>query len=320
MKYIFKNSCIGVSIFKQAGAAPTITLVSVADITDSTANVNVSIADGDDVSKTGVEIDIDATFSNPTIYEENGAVNNIAVDNLTAETTYYVRAYVIWGGQTIYSSNSLSFTTEQGSLLPPELQACEWLQTDGNCFIEPNDNVFLASGINYLHIKYTINSGGNSAIFGIISPTPRKFFCIQLISNKYAFSMQCIVDDRWTSNISANTEVEAEWSKVNNTLIVNGTTHSLSYNYEEINYYVKIFGIMILPSTRVKANNGSKIWYVETNTFKLLSCYVKSGQTFTDNKGNVCGAGTCGMYDVVNNVFYTNDGTGTFSHGGDINI
>ena len=52
----------------------------------------------------------------------------------------------------------------------------------------------------------------------------------------------------------------------------------------------------------------------------MYSCYIKSGQTYTDNKGNICPAGTCGMYDVVNNVFYTNDGTGTFSKGADIII
>ena len=105
-------------------------------------------------------------------------------------------------------------------------------------------------------------------------------------------------------------------------VINNQYNYTITNTYNSIPYYIKIFAILVLgtPSNFLPSNNGSKIWYIETNTFRLLPCYVKGGKTYTDNKGNVCGAGTCGMYDVVNHVFYTNDGTGTFSKGGDINI
>ena len=156
--------------FRTLEIIPTISLVDITDITDSTANVNVSIADGEDVSKTGVEIDTDPLFSNPTAYEENGAVNTIAVDNLNAETTYYVRAYVIWNEQTIYSSNTLNFTTESGSILPAELQGCEYLEADGASWFSPESNEFIANNITYLKTKLVINGNADCGIIGIITP------------------------------------------------------------------------------------------------------------------------------------------------------
>ena len=310
--------------FRTLEIIPTISLVDITDITDSTANVNVSIADGEDVSKTGVEIDTDPLFSNPTAYEENGAVNTIAVDNLNAETTYYVRAYVIWNEQTIYSSNTLNFTTESGSILPAELQGCEYLEADGASWFSPESNEFIANNITYLKTKLVINGNADCGIIGIITPNPRYFFTIQYYENSYAFGLFCNVYNRWKPNyLTSGMELDIDIDFTNRIAVINNQyNYTITNTYNSIPYYIKIFAILVLgtPSNFLPSNNGSKIWYIETNTFRLLPCYVKGGKTYTDNKGNVCGAGTCGMYDVVNHVFYTNDGTGTFSKGGDINI
>lgn len=310
MKYIFKDSCIGVSVFRQAGASPTITLVSVGDITDSTANVNVSIADGDDVSKTGVQVDTDPTFSNPTQYEENGAVNTIAVDNLTEETTYYVRGYVVWSGQTIYSSNTLNFTTASvPSILPDELQGCEYLKTDGNAYIK-------LTGVDISQIRTAkVKIIGDSA-FGINLTTPRLFRTLG-VSGKYAFN--------WfnNTNITSSTSIAnictITLDDDTDTITFNGETKISSVARTYFNGTLMLFGFNNNGNYQTFGNTPT-IYYFETNIFNLISCYVKSGKTFIDNKGNVCSAGTCGMYDIVNQVFYTNDGTGTFSHGADINI
>lgn len=58
--------------------------------------------------------------------------------------------------------------------------------------------------------------------------------------------------------------------------------------------------------------------YVIDNIINMIPCYVID--EYTDNKGNVCGSGVAGMVDTLTGVFYTNDGTGVFSHGADINI
>lgn len=306
MKYLFRDNCVGISIFQQAGVAPTITLVSIANITDSTATANVSIADGDDVSKTGVQVDTDPTFSNPTSYEQNGVVNSIAIDNLTAETTYYVRAYVIWSGQTIYSSNSLNFTTESGSLLPPELQACEWIGTDGEQDIILSNILFQNTEINITAMFDNIQGFGgwndkNNNWFGIRN----NVFTIGLIS------------------ISFTDYIDLKLNFITNTFptcTYNGNT------YTATGYFSNVGSINGYHLFKIGGFNGIsgkfKNYQVVSNniTYTLQPCYIKSGQTYTDNKGVECTAGTAGMYDLVNNVFYTNDGTGTFSKGADINI
>ena len=312
MKYLFRDNCVGISIFRQAGAAPTITLVSVVDITDSTATANVSIADGDDVSKTGVEIDTDPTFSNPTSYEDNGAVNSIAIDNLTAETTYYVRAYVIWSGQTIYSSNSLNFTTESSSILPAELQACEYLETDGNSHI-------LLSGVNTQNIteiscKCQTNSS-NATIFGArLSTTSLQLYADNHNPANFAF--------RFFSSSAINSSIDISnilnFSYQNGIADFNAQNITNSNPISPISVKIALFGNNINGS--VLHINDAKIYNFSCNSCNLYPCYIKAGQTYTDNKGNVCTAGTCGMYDIVNQIFYTNDGSGTFSKGADINI
>lgn len=306
--------------FRTLEIIPTISLVDITDITDTTANVNVTIADGEDVSKTGVEIDTDPLFSNPTAYEENGAVNTIAVDTLTAETTYYVRAYVIWNGQTIYSANSLNFTTESGSILPAELQACEYLETDGNAYIITNANV---NNITNLKIKCyqntTVTSGSSVYGCGITTGNNASMFQLFIQNSKWAiraFSMTNII-----SNTNSNNLLNLEIDLTNSQAIFNGSITSITNLYTQIISYrlFTLFGSRQQEGTYINTHNV-RIYNCETNLFNLIPCYIKAGKTFTDNKGNTCPAGTPGMYDIVNNIFYTNDGTGTFSKGADINI
>ena len=66
-------------------------------------------------------------------------------------------------------------------------------------------------------------------------------------------------------------------------------------------------------SLYIDYSNGTQIYHIS-----MQPCYVKTGKTFKDIKGNTCPAGTIGMYDIINNDFYTNDGDGTFTKGNDI--
>ena len=64
------------------------------------------------IVKTGIEVDIDNQFNNPTSFEENGVVSSINATELSPETPYYVRAYVVDDlGSIYYSENTETFTT-----------------------------------------------------------------------------------------------------------------------------------------------------------------------------------------------------------------
>lgn len=300
------------SSFTTLEIAPTITLVNITNITDASADVNVLLT-GSNITKTGVEIDTDPTFSNPTAYEENGAVNTIAVDNLTAETTYYVRGYVVWSGQTIYSANTLNFTTENGSILPPELQGCEYLLSSGTQYILLP---YICNDITDISFEITaINQNDNNLIGGRVGTN---FLCLITYNGKYYFRYFTPTTSSSVTNINYNTQLYLRYNYLNDTYICNGTEYA---NEKEIVRGInENFALFAINKNGAIEKSSNKLKSVTTNLFDLRSCYVKSGQTYTDNKGNVCSAGTCGMYDIVNQVFYTNDGTGTFSHGADVNI
>lgn len=314
MKYLFRDNCVGISIFRQAGVAPTITLVSIVNITDSTATVNVSIAYGDDVSKTGVQVDTTPTFSNPISYEENGAVNTIAVDNLTAETTYYVRAYVIWSLKTTYSSNSLNFTTESSSILPAELQGVEYLQGDGNAYI---DTGIIANNILQVSGKFNGNNDLNRSFFGAKTTNNPNYFFMLYYSSNGLLSLRPFSDTSGTKTytLNANVDFTFTYDKIQKKYTINSYNGSYTTAHQSIGRNLLLF-VMDYSLDKSKG----KIYHIETNVFNMYPCYIKSGKTFVDNKGFTCSSGTAGMYDIVNSKFYTNDGTGAFLVGADINI
>ena len=297
------------SNFTTLEIAPTITLVDITNITDVSAVVNVLLT-GNHITKTGVEIDTDPLFSNPTAYEENGAVNSVAVDTLNSETTYYARGYVIWNNTTIYSSNILNFTTAQTSILPAELQGCEWLKGDGNAYITTN---IKCNSFNYFYAKLK-GSGSNTSFFGGYTGT---YFlhCYNDSATNLVVRTFGAASNSVNFSVANNELFEIEIFKSTKTVICNNTTKNFTNAIRDINVYLNFF---CLRNDFGKSDGyfyNSKI-----DNIDLYACYVKSGQTFVDNKGNICSAGTCGIYDVVNQVFYTNDGTGAFSKGADINI
>ena len=305
------------SNFTTLEIAPTITLVDITNITDVSAVVNVLLT-GNHITKTGVEIDTDPMFSNPTAYEENGAVNSVAVDTLTAETTYYVRGYVIWNGTTIYSSNSLNFTTAQVSLLPDELQGCEWLQTDGDSYIKL---VYWANNITSFYCK-TSNNGGSSGTV-ILGASPNINNNFRLLRSPNAYYTATFFNNTNTnvdSNVNYGDLLEFYFNKTEKYVEYNGTRYNITNAYSTTgNVQIYLFGGTV-NGTLFKNATQAKIYKVIVSGNSIYPCYVKSGKTFINIKGNTCSAGTMGMYDIVRNEFYTNDGTGTFSKGADINI
>ena len=63
------------------------------------------------IEKTGILVDTSSLFNNPSRFEEGGVVRTITATNLTPNTRYYVKGYVIKDGITVYSSNTQDFLT-----------------------------------------------------------------------------------------------------------------------------------------------------------------------------------------------------------------
>lgn len=156
------------------------------------------------ISKTGVEVDTNNTFQNADVFEENGAVNSITVSGLNADTSYYVRAYVIQDGNKIYGSEVETFQTTAGAVdyfyveneyngqntfslyknSSPDIQNIEWSkdkstwtafdlsQSQNDIVLEEGEKLYLRNDSGYLSKNnnyYKINCIENYSVGGNIN-------------------------------------------------------------------------------------------------------------------------------------------------------
>lgn len=200
-----------------------------------------------------------------------------------------------------------------GSLLPPELQACEYLETDGASYI-------ILPYYNRSDIDVSVKiscSNDNCLIFGARKNASVGNYFIQ---NYLNYKRICYGGSAETRN---TTETNYIFEKSGNDLyiryfdgtIIHKITKVSSFSY---NTHMLVFGVN-LPETTL-STAGTKIYEYTIQNNRNVSCYIKSGKTFTDQHGIECAAGTAGIFDIGNSIFYTNDGTGQFTHGGDINL
>ncbi len=98
-----------------------------------------------------------------------------------------------------------------------------------------------------------------------------------------------------TSRVSSTT-----WQGANNQILFART-----YTTSDAGYFSKI------------NLSYCKIWENDVLVRYFIPCY--SLITVTNSAGVQCASGTIGLYDTVNDVFYTNNGTGTFVKGQDVN-
>ena len=107
-----------------------------------------------------------------------------------------------------------------------------------------------------------------------------------------------------------------------NNVVCNGKIVQ-TYNVDKLNGNSsgKIF---LFNNNSKSRGSASRIYYLRviddssySLSINLIPCY--STTTVTDVNGNQCSSGTKGMYDLVEGKFYTNQGTGEFIAGPDVN-
>lgn len=203
------------------------------------------------------------------------------------------------------------------SILPKELQACEYLECSGTQYIILNN--IITNNFESFDIKTQVNyTTSGTTVFG--TRESNNSYSLQLYAGNNNYTLRYFVRD--TSNnfnlgVSSGSILEMSYDYVTKEIIANG--NSLNYPltvYRNISKPFMLFGFMNVNTPSILSNG--KIFYFRCNLFNLVACYVKTGETYTDTKGNACVAGTPGMYDIMNNLFYTNDGTGNFTVGPDI--
>lgn len=187
------------------------------------------------------------------------------------------------------------------SILPAEYQLVEYLQSTGTQYL----SIPIVAGFaSYIHIEYTSFEQG--MVFGTWVDSSGKGACVQQTSStsmRYWFNNGSI---KTTSSALGSHIFESEngaefyLDSVSLGSYVQGTTSAI--NRIALFAYYRMDNNTYYPSTmRIQhfaLSMGSDI--------DLYPCYRKAD-------------GVAGMYDIVNNVFYTNAGTGTFIVGADVN-
>lgn len=219
------------------------------------------------------------------------------------------------------------------SILPKELQACEYLETDGDCYIFTNifttaiyETICKVEGI-------AMNTSQSCSIFG----NRRNNGNAQYNCFKPGTPGSLRVDCGNGTNVNVSVNVDRFIIDFNrrtgngrNTIIKtfdDTSTLATSSNYGTAlnsDYNFVMFGYNN-GGTISKAALGLRVYYLtmkDNTTNDILHqfqpCYVKNNQAYPDTKGIQCFAGTPGMFNIITNEFYTNDSGGDFTVGPDI--
>ena len=199
------------------------------------------------------------------------------------------------------------------------LQPCEWLKSDGTAAILLN---YIANTNTEIYCKSTdYGTKNNIAMFG-----SRKSY----LDKQFVFVIS--VQDKYIVLVNDDSK-QMNYTKSDNLYLILKASGIATINVTNRPFpsYSNINDLRFCVFSQNENNNILSAWdgnftefYIVENGNKvvnLINCYIKDGQTYTNDRGEKMEAGTAGMYDTINHVFYTNaQASGQFSHGGDIEI
>ena len=209
--------------------------------------------------------------------------------------------------------------------LPHEFKKIEYIENTGTQYITTN---YIANGNIEVFCKYqfTNNQYGDSMLFGYKNEGDA--FYAELYDNNRWY---CGCLGSLYSYIVFPGETYATKYRTQNTLVLNKNTFTATGEiYAQPNgntlmnnpIEMYIFAWNAFGNVQY-INKGVRIYYLKItnetgkNVVNFIPCY--STTTVTDVDGTERPAGTVGLYDTVEGKFYTNQGTGEFIAGPDVN-
>lgn len=198
---------------------------------------------------------------------------------------------------TLISSNTLRLSISE---LPNAYQEVEWIKSNGNAYINPSTNITADIGF---EVTANIPSGTNGALLGNYLPGNYFFFVYSYTNNTTTF-----FPSKSASTVSMTVPRDTKTTfSFKNGVLYDGTTQTTipTYATAEIGQPIYLFS--------GRPNN----WFT---SYKLYRCVIYNGST-AERDLRPCyrkSDNEIGLYDVINDVFYTNAGSGYFTKGNDI--
>ena len=236
---------------------------------------------------------------------------------ITSSTTF--RNYLTWldtfynnvSDKTDLSVNGVVGRTSQNALLPSEYTQVDYIQSSGTQYIDTGVNADYK-----LSIKTEFSNLSQSSYQGAMSgnnATNRVRHHLQITSTGNVIYWAGLTDSGCSTTIITGTDYDSSKKYnifadiYNQKYYLDGTEISGNFNSNnfdtELNYYLFGRNTNNVVSNMVTMKMYScKIYYNNVIARDFIPCYRNS-----DNE--------VGLYDLVNNVFYTNQGTGDFTYG-----
>jgi len=193
----------------------------------------------------------------------------------------------LYPNDTLYPRNSL----------PSEYTQVDYIESSGNQYISiPGTSKLYLSGT--IVAQYTRTGPKNSILFGRHS--------MNWIGQKQSNGEYTNGTDTGVSSLLKK-KIDFNFTKQGNTIEIDGQIFTRTYNDTVTNYSQKIFAGSSTGNGEIDFYSYAKLYSLKLKNndeliFDFVPCYRNS-----DNE--------VGLYDLVNNVFYTNQGTGTFIYG-----
>ena len=195
------------------------------------------------------------------------------------------------------------YTTPTAVPLPAGYTQVEYLKSTGTQYInvgfKPNQDTRIVLDVNSPLVS------GPVWLFGARTAADSKTYNFLCQSSKYRSDY----NDNSSTSLTINPSGRFEIDKDKNITKINGSTAStIPYGAFQCEYSLYLFSNNNAGATGAGAS------------ISIYSCKIYDNGTLIRNMVPVKNSsGTLGMYDIVNGVFYTNAGTGTFVAGAEIN-
>ena len=192
--------------------------------------------------------------------------------------------------------------------LPTGYTQVEYIQSSGTQYIDTN---FKPNGETTVNIAFQTSSAPDNLndtlpVYGTATDYNSNAFEFWTLSGGFA----TYGSQDYKSNLGITTGKKHTVSQAKNVLTVDGTSYTFTKQTFTAPYSLLLFA--------THRSGGIKICASAAN-LKIYSCEIYNNGTLVRNfipaKNS---SGTIGLYDIVNDVFYTNAGSGTFTAGADI--
>ena len=224
-----------------------------------------------------------------------------SVTNLTTENNGIVNLYAQWE---VNKYNVLFNNNCQ--TLPSEYQEVEYIESTGTQYIDtgiiPTENMGF-------DVKMSCETPTASvALFGARWSDSPNYETFGMIKSKYTSSGYIAYFGRYDLQHYINTSISDDYMEATLTtrnLNINNNSFNITRGIERATTPIYVFGWNQMGELRDPMSGRIySLRFTDNNRIvcDLIPCYRKS-----DNE--------VGMYDIINNVFYTNQGTGTFIKG-----